>query len=168
MPTQLTKEHYEKYGPCPKREIGPYTLLQTCGACPEQYEVFRDEKNVGYLRLRHGSFYALAYLENGEGERVYDTCACRGDGIFEDYERDGYLLLAVAAIDNRLYPNEPSLPQSDYGKVAWDAYWQSVASQWSMTMKHEAETVKWEHTSDKTKQAWRAAAQAVINATKGN
>ena len=27
---------------------------QTCGACPEQYDVFKDEKQVGYVRLRWG------------------------------------------------------------------------------------------------------------------
>lgn len=33
---------------------GEYELLQTCEACPEQYDVIRDNQCVGYLRLRHG------------------------------------------------------------------------------------------------------------------
>ena len=31
-------------------------LIQTCGACPEQYDAFIGEEQVGYLRLRHGYF----------------------------------------------------------------------------------------------------------------
>jgi len=30
------------------------TLIKTCEACPEQYNVFRDEDKVGYIRLRNG------------------------------------------------------------------------------------------------------------------
>ena len=33
-------------------------LVNTCDACPEQYDVFRGEEKVGYLRLRWGSFTA--------------------------------------------------------------------------------------------------------------
>ena len=28
---------------------------KTCDACPEQYDVFKDEKQVGYVRLRWGN-----------------------------------------------------------------------------------------------------------------
>lgn len=28
-------------------------LIQTCGACPEQYDMLLFGKRVGYLRLRH-------------------------------------------------------------------------------------------------------------------
>lgn len=68
-------------------------LVQTCGACPEQYDVLDGEgKNIGYLRLRHGSFRA-EYM----GETVY-TANPRGDGLFEEDERNFYLNRAVAAI----------------------------------------------------------------------
>lgn len=33
-----------------------FILEQTCYAYPEQYDVFLDGKQVGYLRLRHGYF----------------------------------------------------------------------------------------------------------------
>ena len=35
-----------------------FTLTQTCGACPEQYDLTRDTDGatVGYFRLRHGAF----------------------------------------------------------------------------------------------------------------
>jgi hypothetical protein len=34
------------------------TLVLTCAACPEQYDVFFEDFQIGYLRLRHGSFRA--------------------------------------------------------------------------------------------------------------
>jgi hypothetical protein len=33
-------------------------LTLTCGACPEQYDAHLNGARVGYLRLRHGRFYA--------------------------------------------------------------------------------------------------------------
>ncbi len=79
-------------------KIGPYKLIQTCGACPEQYDVFKDEKQVGYLRLRHGYFRA-DYPDVG-GETVYEAYP-NGDGVFEDHERDFYLYEAIKAIEAR-------------------------------------------------------------------
>jgi len=73
-----------------------YELVQTCGACPEQYEVMRDGEQVGYLRLRHGCF--RADCPDCGGETVYSTYT-KGDGVFDEDERDGYLSAALEAID---------------------------------------------------------------------
>ena len=81
-------------------EINGYTLVMTCGACPEQYDVFDEEKYVGYLRLRHGVFRADAPII---GNTVY-TAYPSGDGIFDPEEREFYLSEAVAAIQ-RYYQN---------------------------------------------------------------
>lgn len=68
-------------------------LVQTCGACPEQYEAFiynnetREFDEIGYLRLRHGYFYA-EYLPTGDV--VYDSYP-QGDGCFETNERQHHL-----------------------------------------------------------------------------
>jgi hypothetical protein len=70
-------------------------LVMTCGACPEQYNAYDGDKQVGYLRLRHGGFTVEA-PECG-GELIYEASP-RGDGIFEDDERDYYLRFAVDAI----------------------------------------------------------------------
>ena len=35
-----------------------FKLVQTCGACPEQYDVYEGDEEVGYMRLRHGHFHA--------------------------------------------------------------------------------------------------------------
>ena len=76
-------------------EIEGCQLKCTCGACPEQYDVFFEGKQIGYLRLRHGIFRA-DYPDCG-GRTVYKTCPV-GDGIFTDKEREGYLYMAVLAL----------------------------------------------------------------------
>lgn len=72
-------------------------LICTCGACPEQYDVFDDlsTKKIGYLRLRHGYFRA-DYPECG-GRTVYET-ETMGDGIFDEDERLPHLTAAVRAL----------------------------------------------------------------------
>lgn len=80
----------------PIRTIDGYRLELTCGACPEQYDVYRGPLQVGYLRLRHGEF--RADVPDCGGETVYEA-EPEGDGEFTDTERDGYLRAAVAAID---------------------------------------------------------------------
>ncbi len=73
-----------------------FRLVQTCGACPEQYDVFdENDEQVGYLRLRHGSFTA-DYPGCG-GEMVYSATAA-GDGMFEDSEREYHLSRALEAL----------------------------------------------------------------------
>lgn len=76
-------------------EINGYKLVQTCSACPEQYDVFKDDKQVAYLRLRHGWFYAK--VPDVSGKIIY-TAKPMGDGIFEDDERIKYLTEAIEAI----------------------------------------------------------------------
>ncbi len=74
-------------------------LVQTCGACPEQYDVFQDEELVGYLRLRHGRFQARF---GGTGGPVVYDAHTRGDGIFDAGERDYHLEKAKSAIQAEL------------------------------------------------------------------
>lgn len=77
-------------------EIGDYILKCTCPACPEQYDVYTQDKQlVGYLRLRHGYFRAdVPYCG---GETVYTTNT-KGDGIFDEDERIPELTNAIKAI----------------------------------------------------------------------
>ena len=70
-------------------------LVQTCGACPEQYDAFLDGKEVGYLRLRHG-YFRVDYPHHG-GETIYSANP-RGEGAFEDDEREKYLKKAKKKI----------------------------------------------------------------------
>ncbi len=72
-------------------------LVQTCGGCPEQYNVFIDGEEVrsGFLYLRHGCFHA-----EYNGEVVFSGHP-RGDGIFEFDERNTWLNRACKAILER-------------------------------------------------------------------
>lgn len=72
-------------------------LVMTCGACPEQYDVFDEAgREVGYLRLRHG--YFAARCPNSDGEEVYHASPL-GDGVFDsEEEREYHLRFAVDAI----------------------------------------------------------------------
>lgn len=83
-------------------------LIQTCGACPEQYDVTQDGRQVGYLRLRHGWFYAAC--PDVGGDIVYES-EPKGDGIFEDYERPIEIEKALAAI-REWVSNNPPLPNA--------------------------------------------------------
>jgi len=77
-------------------EIDGLRLVCTCGACPEQYDVFdATGKQVGYLRLRHGSF--RVDVPTACDETIYEAKP-EGNGIFEDHERAKYLCEAVKAI----------------------------------------------------------------------
>jgi hypothetical protein len=81
-------------------EILGYMLQQTCSACPEQYDVFKNSVQVGYLRLRHGFFYAD--VPNCGGTTVYESDTI-GDGCFDDdEERAFHLTNAIVAIDAEL------------------------------------------------------------------
>ncbi len=76
-------------------KIGIFEIEKTCDACPEQYQVTVDGKNVAYLRLRHGRFYAAC--PDVGGEVVYQAYP-EGDGVFNPAEREVYLISACAAI----------------------------------------------------------------------
>lgn len=81
-------------------EIDGLKLVCTCGACPEQYDVFDAQgKQVGYLRLRHGHFRA-DYPDCG-GETVYESDT-KGDGVFDDEERMVEIKKAIAAIKAKM------------------------------------------------------------------
>lgn len=75
-------------------------LVCTCGACPEQYDVYdANDKQVGYLRLRHGRFRA-DYPDCG-GETVYES-QTKGDGIFTEEERIPELTKAIHALLDKI------------------------------------------------------------------
>ena len=73
-----------------------YTLINTCQACPEQYNVFDSAGNqVAYLRLRHGGF--RVDVPDCGGETIF-TASPKGDGSFCPDERYYYLKTAVEKI----------------------------------------------------------------------
>jgi len=75
-------------------------LVQTSPACPEQYDAFDEDGNqVGYLRLRHGRF-RVDFPEHSK-ETIYEAHP-KGDGVFEDKERDFFLQEAYNVIIGKL------------------------------------------------------------------
>ncbi len=70
-------------------------LIMTCGACPEQYDVFKNDMQVAYYRLRHGEF-RVDVPECG-GETIYEA-EPNGDGCFDTDERIAFLNKAMKAL----------------------------------------------------------------------
>lgn len=77
----------------------------TCGACPEQYDIYKDDKLVGYVRLRWGTLRCW-YPDYTGKEAVYEHCFEDGDsykGCFNsDEERDFHLTEISKALTGRL------------------------------------------------------------------
>jgi hypothetical protein len=90
-------EHLQGGKGSDQTKVSPHsiTLVQTCNACPEQYDAFLGKKQVGYLRLRHGEFRVDV---PGCCEETIFEAEAEGDGIFESWERESYLLQAKTAI----------------------------------------------------------------------
>lgn len=76
-----------------------FELKKTCSACPEQYDVYLDGKQVGYLRLRHG-YFRCDYPDCG-GETIYSAYP-KGNGSFFDDERDYYIKQALEELRKKL------------------------------------------------------------------
>lgn len=71
-------------------------FVQTCAACPEQYDVFNGEgKQVGYVRLRWGNL-TCEYPDCG-GELIYENNVGDGwSGCFEDDSQRSVMLDDIA------------------------------------------------------------------------
>lgn len=72
----------------------------TCYGCPEQYDVFLENEQVGYVRLRHGTL-RVDYPSHS-GETILETEGVEGDGIFTKEERPFWLRQAALAIYHRM------------------------------------------------------------------
>jgi len=104
LPDELINDEFEEENidKANQEELETIELVQTCGACPEQYEAFIKNKQVGYLRLRHGVF-SVESPDCG-GEIIYEA-TLNGDGIFDEDERDYYLNAAKSAILKHIKSN---------------------------------------------------------------
>lgn len=79
-------------------------LVETCPACPEQYDVHFRGRLVGYLRLRHGIFRA-DYYDRNKGKLTCYSARPNGQGRFEDNERGSYLVRGCHAILEKVSPD---------------------------------------------------------------
>ena len=75
---------------------------QTCGACPEQYDVYKDDAIAGYVRLRWG--HLRCDFPDVGGETIYEHCFNDGmQGMFWDEESREFHLTAISnAINDKL------------------------------------------------------------------
>lgn len=74
-------------------------LVQTSALCPEQYDVYKGGRKVGYMRVRHGFFIVEAPYCGG---KVVYQAHVKGDGSFDDGERMEQLTAGVRAIKSWL------------------------------------------------------------------
>lgn len=80
-------------------------FVMTCGACPEQYDVYSDEsmtEQVGYIRLRHGNLFAESpdCLTNVVFHHCFDDL--RGSFYSDDVERMFWLKKCAENIQKAL------------------------------------------------------------------
>lgn len=72
-----------------------FILKQTCGACPEAYNVYRNGKYVGRFRIRYGGF--TAHNDVPDSDPVYERNDV-GDGMLDWDKRDEVLTAACKAL----------------------------------------------------------------------
>lgn len=74
-------------------------FIETCCACPEQYDVYLDNKQIGYVRLRWG--IVSASYPNYEGLTVYREQV--GDGLQGEFSNEEDRTLHLTNIALALY-----------------------------------------------------------------
>lgn len=78
-------------------------FFRTCFACPEQYDVWFNDKQIGYVRLRWGTL--RAYYPDVGGETVFQQTIGTDswDGMFETDEQRCTTLCKIAEILKEKY-----------------------------------------------------------------
>lgn len=107
----------------------PYRVVLTCSACPEQWEIFIDDRQVGYLRCRHSKWRLDApecggetlisepwHPERGEYESDFGE---ERPAVFRRVfaALDRYLLADLAgAREGKLIPQQPVVALGEPGE----------------------------------------------------
>lgn len=79
-------------------EIKGLTFVKTCNCCPEQYEVYRNGKHIGYVRLRWGTL--TCEYPDLDGELVY--CVDMDSDIQGEFNSDKERMFHLEAIADKL------------------------------------------------------------------
>ena len=75
----------------PNRHLSPMVpvrnlaFYRTCAACPEQYDVYKTKRQVGYVRVRWGRF-SVSCPDSGEEEVLAVKLADPMQGVLDDTE----------------------------------------------------------------------------------
>lgn len=94
-------------------------FCKTCGACPEQYDVYDDHENiVGYVRLRWGGL-TCEYPDVG-GKLIYEASV--GDGWCGKFENENQRLRYLNNIADRILEKINNPNDDDDDDDEWD-YW---------------------------------------------
>ena len=73
-------------------------FIKTCNWCPEQYDIFDEEKQVAYMRVKYG--ICECYVPDADGTIVY-LSYIKGRGEFiDDEERQLHFKNAAKCIQN--------------------------------------------------------------------
>lgn len=90
-------EFYEK-----GYKIDKFLFELTCPAFPEQYDVFKNDEQVGYVRLRHGWLF-LDYPDVGQERLLSHHFADNYQGSFDnDEQREAWLKVCTILLDYKL------------------------------------------------------------------
>jgi len=81
--------------------IGPYRFVQTCTACPEQYDVYYDGEQVAYVRLRHGQLYASIPRCGDKIVYVVDFLGDPWKGCFDGEDERAFHLYEITQVVER-------------------------------------------------------------------
>jgi hypothetical protein len=111
-------------------EIQGCLLHCSCPACPEQYDVYQGEYQIGYLRLRHGYFRADYVALADARETVYEGHP-KGDGVFEPEERERFLTEAVQALLKKHNAGSSSFVWTKEPPTVRGWYWYRKHPTWS-------------------------------------
>lgn len=104
-------------------------LVKTCDAYPEQYDVYyKDIYVVGYLRLRNGNFTVT--FPNVFGIKILSEQP-KGDGCFDDDEREHYLSMALNSINKNLSIKPKCIINAEY-------YMKTFLYRWNMSTIEES------------------------------
>lgn len=88
--------------PVPPPFINGLLFTMTCCESPEQYDIFKDGKQVAYSRLRHGCLEVR--VPDHAGEVIYYSEKTLGDGCFKDGERAAWLKIIADKIIEHATP----------------------------------------------------------------
>jgi len=105
------------------RTCAYYMLLRTSKDCPEQYEVFRNNKLCGYIRVRFNTL-TVEYPDCLMGT-IISTDSISGYGSLDNNERDSWLNYCIRIIDNVHRPIGKKIERliTKYFKVEYKIKW---------------------------------------------